>query len=57
MSEVLFEYSGKIYIRPCGRGLCIGDELEDIEDAFNLPYGWYVAEIKIKRQADGGKND
>ena len=43
----LFYYCGKIYVRPCGRGVVLEDhpDQEHLDDV--LGEGYYQAEIKI----------
>jgi hypothetical protein len=56
MSEKVFEYDGKIYVRPLGRGICLVDEngnLSDgqLEDDY-LPEGYLHAQIVVTRLSE-----
>jgi len=45
-----FQYNGKIYIRPIGRGICLEDDQDDdrqLEE--RLPEGYYHAKILITK--------
>ena len=46
------EYSGKLYVRPCGRGWCVydssGDLGNDLEEYLNLSEGDYEIELKVR---------
>lgn len=49
-TDEVFSYSGRIYVRPCGRGISLEDKPNDfpqLEDA--LPEGHLVADISIRR--------
>ena len=51
----LFEYTGPIYVRPIGRGICLIDHPneEQIEDL--LPDGYYAARIVIEPLSPAGR--
>lgn len=46
--DVLFTYKGKIYIRPCGRGVRLDDDPQGRHLDEVLDSDFYYAEITIK---------
>ena len=47
--EVLFEYSGPIYNRPCGRGICLGDEDPERYLEYVIDGGNYYLEVVVRK--------
>ena len=45
---VVFEYKGPAYNRPCNRGICISEALEDLCD--KIPEGYFHIEIVVRKQ-------
>ena len=45
---LIFRFTGEIYNRPCGRGICIGESHDYLEEQF--PEGNFEAEIIIRRK-------
>ncbi len=47
-SETLFTYKGRIYVRPCGRGITLEDDPQERHLDEVLDSDYYYAEITIK---------
>lgn len=46
LGAVLYSYKGTAYNRPCSRGICVGKDMDALED--KLPEGDFYIEITVR---------
>jgi hypothetical protein len=48
-NQIIYRYKGEAYNRPCQRGICVGPNMEPLEE--KLPDGDFYIEILVRTSA------